>query len=518
MGNPTCADDVMLLATEFLNMQLMLNICFMFNGRSRAKINTSKSEVACNKENGIPFFYGFKQLPITKLLTHLGLKRPLQNPSADIIEKISTARRCLYAHLSAGIHGTNGVSPAVSRRVIQMKITPVLLSGLEAVILTSNERRQIDVFFNQCIRNLQALRKGTSNSAIHLLFGLLPIEAELDRRILQLFGNVTRLEEDNPLRNVAKRQLASPKDSKGWFTMALEVAAKYDLDAVAIQSLYLSMNNREWKKVIGDAIFYFWQQHLIDVARASSSLKYLDVNRVQVCRPHHIWPLKGDSRLRVAAAYRAKMVAGSYILQSNRARYNNNEVDPTCPLCEDGVEDLPHFITTCTALREIRDILLTRLIEMNEVFATKDSEQLTVEILNCGPCLKASRCKTKTNHSKYKTMVNNPCECVKVGNLASILCLKLHNKRNDLLAEKTAKEKAQRKTKKKTKDQEASNRCLKCRRSVTDDCKAISCDSCSGWQHIACGKILSDKSYETIMQYKISLDWKCLKCAPTKSK
>ena len=55
MGNPTCADDVMLLATEFLNMQLMLNICFMFNGRSRAKINTSKSEVACNKENGIPF-------------------------------------------------------------------------------------------------------------------------------------------------------------------------------------------------------------------------------------------------------------------------------------------------------------------------------------------------------------------------------------------------------------------------------------------------------------------------------
>ena len=168
VGNPTCEDDVNLLAYESLNLQLLMNDCYLSNGRSHSKINTLKTEIATSKEkeNEEPFFHGNEQLPKTKILTHLGLKRTLQKPSDDIHDKMSTACICMYSQLPAGIHGTNGVSPTVSRKVVQMYVVPVLLSGLKAVIVESCQRKQLDVFLNQCVRNLQALRKGTANCAL----------------------------------------------------------------------------------------------------------------------------------------------------------------------------------------------------------------------------------------------------------------------------------------------------------------------------------------------------------------
>ena len=523
VGNPTCADDVNLLAYESLNLQLLLNDCYLSNGRSRAKINTLKTEIATSKEkeNEEPFFYGNEQLPKTKILTHLGLKRTLQKPSADIHDKMSTARRSMYSQLPAGIHGTNGVSPTVSRKVIQMYVVPVLLSGLEAVIVDSCQRKQLDVFLNQCVRNLQALRKGTANCALYMLFGLLPVEAELDKRVLQLLGIVTRLDDQAPLKIIAKRQIASPKISKGWFTMAMLIAQKYGVEALVVQALYSFMKIQEWKKSIGDAVFYFWQQSIKEQARQSSSLKYMDIKKVTILRASHIWPIKGDSRLRTAASYRSKMVTGSYILQSNRARFNQTETDPSCPMCGYKCEDMPHFITECSALEEVRQSILPKLLllyEKHEI--SKDRDQLTIKILNCGPDIETSTCTRKKDHKKYKILLKNPCPCVKKANLASLLCLKLHNKRNDLLYEKNDMIKTTKKgnpknkilkdkDKVRNKDTDA---CIHCCKKVTESAKALCCDKCERWQHIKCQNILTEKSYQSLVKYSISIPWECSKC------
>ena len=49
-----------------------------------------------------------------------------------------------------------------------------------------------------------------------------------------------------------------------------------------------------------------------------------------------------------------KLSAGTYILQTNRAAFNQNDVKPTCLLCNDGDETLEHFLLFCKSLETVR--------------------------------------------------------------------------------------------------------------------------------------------------------------------
>ena len=61
-----------------------------------------------------------------------------------------------------------------------------------------------------------------------------------------------------------------------------------------------------------------------------------------------------QSALSSVTSYRAKFIAGSYILHSNRARFNQFKVDPTCPLCGNDKEDMTHMLAVCTSLQHSR--------------------------------------------------------------------------------------------------------------------------------------------------------------------
>ena len=55
------------------------------------------------------------------------------------------------------------------------------------------------------------------------------------------------------------------------------------------------------------------------------------------------------------AIVKARMMTGSYILQIDKHKFNNNSIDPTCPLCKADDETIIHLITTCPILSCIRE-------------------------------------------------------------------------------------------------------------------------------------------------------------------
>ena len=57
-------------------------------------------------------------------------------------------------------------------------------------------------------------------------------------------------------------------------------------------------------------------------------------------------------------AVHLKITTGTYILQTTRATFNQNAVDPTCLLCNAGAETLSHFLLDCTTLENIRQPIL----------------------------------------------------------------------------------------------------------------------------------------------------------------
>ena len=154
-----------------------------------------KSELSSAK--GIPYslHLGNEIMPYTGSLTHLGLSRSLQRSNAEVVnERVRTATKTLYALMPSGLHGENGLSPSASRKIITAYILPRLLYGLEALTLNKSEMASIDRAYKGLLKPLLSLREATADEAVYFLFGLLPAEAELDVRILSLYGGITRLE------------------------------------------------------------------------------------------------------------------------------------------------------------------------------------------------------------------------------------------------------------------------------------------------------------------------------------
>ena len=432
---PTCADDMLLLANNSLELQLLMNTLNLCNSRSQTEINVDKSEVCSRTGSRPPIFYNNTQLPQTNQITHIGLKRNLKSPNSDVTANINVARRCLYGMIPAGIHGTNGVPPCISQNTLVMHVIPRLLSGIEAVIPSSDDIKRISVFYNQTVKRLLSLRESCSNFGAYILMGLLPIEAYIDIRLLQLLGAVTRLEANHPIQMTAKRQLAIPEKSKGWYTKALEVADGYNLKEIAIQALYGFISKQKWKSTVDSSVAVWWHHKIIDACLSVTSLKYLDMSKVKWGRAHYLWPVKGDSHLRTAASYRAKVITGTYLLQSHKAKFSQGSVSATCPLCKLEEEDVPHFILECPATREVRDIFMGRLacygisLESDSI-CIEDRHHRAKYILNLGP---SPMVHCNVNGHKERKMISNPCTCMKISNIINSFVLTLHNTRNNLL-------------------------------------------------------------------------------------
>jgi hypothetical protein len=80
-----------------------------------------------------------------------------------------------------------------------------------------------------------------------------------------------------------------------------------------------------------------------------------------VGRIHPVWKNLDTPMDIKRATTKARLLCGVYILQSNRAAFNQFRVDPTCPLCRQGNENLRHFLLACSALHAARTKRITKL-------------------------------------------------------------------------------------------------------------------------------------------------------------
>ena len=83
-----------------------------------------------------------------------------------------------------------------------------------------------------------------------------------------------------------------------------------------------------------------------------------------------------------------KLAAGTYILQTNRAAFNQNDAKPTCLLCNDGDETLEHFLLFCKSLETVRKPILGDLChELSEAvkidFGSQNTDTKVRLLMDC---------------------------------------------------------------------------------------------------------------------------------------
>jgi hypothetical protein len=194
---------------------------------------------------------------------------------------------------------------------------------------------------------------------LYILSGNLPIEALIDRRRLTM---MLPMANNRTLYDLIHRQIAvKSHTSSSWIIMIQSTLHKYGLPHI-IDLIKIKPSKQVWKKEVDKAINSHWERVIEEEAEEKSSTIFL--NRSHTAnKPHLIWrATTTDPRDVRRAAIKAKLLSGSYILQHNRAAFNQTH-DTTCPLCNAEVEDVPHFLITCPALSKERDPILAAALD-----------------------------------------------------------------------------------------------------------------------------------------------------------
>ena len=357
-GSPACCDDVAFLTKFKEELQIMFNEAKGYSGKHRYEIHPTKTNVVVTaneqKVKGNPTWkLGENSISTSESAVHLGINRSgKREANINIVERISVARRTSYSLMNTGLHGSNGLSPEVSYQIYKTYVVPRLLYGLEIIPITKSQLEQFTRYHLRTLRNLQSLPQRTATSAVYMLLGALPIEAEIEKRQLSLLYGIIS-SENQCLRDLVERQLACSFDNPhSFFYMVTQVLTKYQLPNLC-EIVTSNFTKLHWKRLYTKAINSYWTRHFVNDIRSKKSLCYLQTRSLRIGTVHSVW--KGIETVREVkrCIVKARILTGTYTLQAHRYIFSG-KVDPTCPHCQLEPEDLRHMLCRCPAFYEDR--------------------------------------------------------------------------------------------------------------------------------------------------------------------
>ena len=312
------------------------------------------------KDAELDIFMAGEKVDTPNSTVHLGIVRNTSG-NADIEGKITLGRKTAYSLMGAGLHGDSGLKATLNGHVWSTFVIPRFLYGLEVQLLKNKDIENLEKFQRKCLKQIQGLPDNTSNTACLALLGILPVEALLHKNLLNMFVNMIR-NENSIEYEIAQRQLVmreSPRESI--FTHIQSISAHYGLPSV-FELLNDPQAKEAWKCTLNHKIHDMVKASWKSDIECKSSTKYLNANVLNVGSSHHIWSTVGDnihdSR---RAQIKCKLLTGTYILQANRAAFNQYAVKPTCKLCQVAPETRQHFVGECAFFKDDRRIYIEKL-------------------------------------------------------------------------------------------------------------------------------------------------------------
>ncbi len=379
---PTCADDVALCSSDPVEMQTLIDVVSRYSKREQYEIQARKSAVLVindpNPSYPTTFYMGDNPIPNVNEGTHLGVVRNKKGgPEAQVEHNISTARKAAYSLMGAGLHGKNGLPQHTCMHLYQIYIIPVLTYGLSIFSLEEKHTKPLEQFQKSMIKQILSLADNTGDPAVYVLSGAAPLEYELHRQVLSLFGSITRHPESAEYK-LAKRQLVMEDyDSEDWYCYVRRICCKYDLPT-PWDLLEDPQDKSAWKTMYDKQLKIHWTSHVTNLAARSKKARFLNPLSYHIGKPHPIIRY-GPNTVRdiQKCTIKLQVITGSYILQAHRARFNQFQVKPDCLLCGDAPEDRIHFLVECSALADRRSPYIA---EIKEVLR-KNSDANTVDDL-----------------------------------------------------------------------------------------------------------------------------------------
>ena len=205
----------------------------------------------------------------------------------NIEDRISLARRTMYALMNTGLHGTNGMNPLAAIKMYEAYVIPNLLYGVEILPLNATQTALLSKFHIANLRRLQSLPTRTAIGIVYLLVGAMPIEAEIHRRQLSFLhilacNNAT-------IQTLVERQLVMKIDNiQSFFCQISKILDLYNLPC--IQELIANPPTKlSWKIKCKKAVQNVWTYKLKELIVGKSSLRFVYNKDLKAGSIHKLW-------------------------------------------------------------------------------------------------------------------------------------------------------------------------------------------------------------------------------------
>ena len=274
---------------------------------------------------------------------------------AMIKYRVKLGRATTYSLMGAGLYGAKGLNPIVSTQMMIMFVIPRMIYGLETQILNKKQYEMLETFYRTTLRQLQALPQNVAREAIYLLLGVLPLEAILHMRTLNLLQKIGQ-DETSLLYQVAVRQLAvKTAKSHSWFIYTTRLCDQYGLPH-PFDIITQYKEKCEWKTVLKDKVHEYWEKKLKDLASSKSTLRYINISAMSLTKPHIVWSAALGSVQQVERAIiKARILTGTYNLHGKYIHFKDYDENPKCKLCNNDNEMREHFLIDCPAMDNTRE-------------------------------------------------------------------------------------------------------------------------------------------------------------------
>ena len=415
VGIPTVADDNCMIAQSHTGAQTQLLLAEANAARVRYVFSETKSKVMKVGEQAamLPLKFNNTNIEYSQKETHLGLIRtPDGKAGQAVAERIQIGRRTANALMGAGLHGINGISPHTSKMLISTYVDPAVLYGLEALCMSETDFTALDKAQRTLLRQMQSLPESTAIPAIYLLPGILPLSAQVHKKILNLYNTIIRRPASAECRILVRQLAMKNTDSNSWTSLLKKVLYQYKLPS-PIQLADNPPSKPQWKAKVKAGVHSYWNRKLKEDASNMKSLSFLNTEICAIGFSHPVWVCGNDPLQATMAATKATLLVGRYPLTALKCA--GKKQLPLCPLCNTNPETVKHFILQCTALEDQRKSYMAQLTPILQQHNIKTTEDIL-------------RCILDPSHAS-----DEEDDILKMEEVTRRMCHSLHNQRSILM-------------------------------------------------------------------------------------
>ena len=361
------ADDVVISSNNIYQLHNLVLLAQDYCRKLNVNLSAEKTKLLMFADKSYtltlnPIKINDKPITFTDKAEHVGIIRSTSGNMPNIMQRINCSKKATFATLSTGLARGHRANPASSIRVLNLYSTPVLLSGLAALVLLPSEINIVHQHHKITLLRLMKLHDDTPQSFIFFMSGTLPATALLHLRQLRLFDMLSRLPQDPLFHHVYQDLLTAKPNSNSWPTRIVSICLQYGLPH-PITLMQSSSPKVLFTKLAKARVTDFWERKLRSDASLLTSLLYFKPGYMSLNKPHPLWLTSGSNPYEVAkAVIQCRMLSGRYRVNKLVSHWTvSGSIYCPAHTCNQIPETLEHLLLHCPAYEESRLKVLQKI-------------------------------------------------------------------------------------------------------------------------------------------------------------